>query len=66
MPFNGGFREWRGHPSGKDAPYAPAETKMVIYHAVTGERLERFPVDGREMVASGEYTLTPPAERGNS
>jgi len=35
--------------------------KVTIYHAVTGEAIERWPVDARGMVAHGEYTLTPPA-----
>lgn len=42
-------------------PQLPAGTsKVTIYHAVTGEAVERWPVDARGMVECGEYSLTPP------
>lgn len=34
---------------------------MVLFRVSTGERLERWSVDARGMVASGEFTETPPA-----
>jgi len=34
---------------------------IVLYHVETGERVERAPVDAREMLAGGLYTLTPGA-----
>lgn len=36
--------------------------KVTIYHAVTGEAIERWPVDARGMIDCDEYTLTPPSE----
>lgn len=37
------------------------EGKVVIYDASTGQRLERWPVDARAMVASGEFVEFPPS-----
>ncbi len=34
--------------------------KVVLYHASTGERFERWPVDAREMLATGAYTTDTP------
>lgn len=34
--------------------------KVVIWHKVTGERLERWPVDAREILSFGEHTTTDP------
>jgi hypothetical protein len=38
------------------------EGKVVVFHRVTGERFERWPVDAREMIQMGEYRVTPPTE----
>jgi hypothetical protein len=38
------------------------EGKMVLYDAHTGQRREFWPVDGRGLMASGEFTATPPGE----
>ena len=32
-----------------------------VFHVETGATLRRFPVDAREICASGEYAMTPPA-----
>jgi len=42
-------------------PQRTPEGKWAIYHAVTGQRIDRWPVDARGMLATGEYTATPPA-----
>lgn len=36
------------------------EGKVVLIRASTGERFERWPVDAREMLATGEYTQGQP------
>lgn len=33
-----------------------------VYNRETGERVQCFPIDGREMVAGGWYTWDPPAD----
>ena len=40
-------------------PERTHEGKWVLYHGATGHRLERWPVDAREMLASGDYTADP-------
>lgn len=42
-------------------PLPPAKQRATVYDRETGAPLEVFPVDAREMVASGQYTTTPPA-----
>lgn len=37
------------------------EGKLVVYERATGHRLERFPVDARDMLASGDYTTDDPS-----
>lgn len=34
---------------------------LDVYDVETGATLRRSPVDAREMVASGQYSMTPPA-----
>lgn len=41
-------------------PNRTAEGKVVIYHAVTGKAVERWPVDARAQLASGEFVEFPP------
>ncbi len=36
--------------------------KVVLYACATGERLERWPVDARDMIASGAYQAHDPAQ----
>lgn len=36
------------------------EGKVVLYDRATGQRLERWPVDARDMVRSGDYTTDAP------
>ena len=36
-----------------------AQGKVAIYNVETGERVERWPVDARGMIASGEFSATP-------
>ena len=38
------------------------EGKWVLYHAATGQRITRWPVDGRDMIACGEYSGDTPDE----
>lgn len=33
--------------------------KWILYSRISGQRLERWPVDARGMLASGEYTADP-------
>lgn len=40
-------------------PERTHEGKWVLYHTATGKRFERWPVDGRDMIASGDYTADP-------
>lgn len=40
----------------------PAARMITIYHAKTGEAIERWPVDARGMIACGEYRLDPPVD----
>ena len=46
------------------APTIPQQSagsmKVTIYHAVTGEPIQRWPVDAGGMIACGEYLLAPP------
>jgi hypothetical protein len=37
-------------------------TKVALYHTETGQRIERWPVDAREILQRGEYALTPVGE----
>ncbi|MFN9215166.1 MAG: hypothetical protein ACK6CY_09005 [Gemmatimonadota bacterium] len=39
---------------------APQSAKVTVYDAVTGAALERWPVDAKELVASGAATFDPP------
>lgn len=39
---------------------AQSAAKVTVYDAVTGAALERWPVDAKELVASGAATYTPP------
>lgn len=34
--------------------------KWVLYEVATGRRVERWPVDGRQMIETGGHTATPP------
>ena len=36
------------------------EGKWVVFDRATGQRLERWPVDARAMLASGDFTATTP------
>lgn len=40
--------------------------KVKLYHAETGEAIERWPVDAKGMVDSGEYTYEMPTGRGKA
>jgi hypothetical protein len=40
-------------------PDRTSEGKWVLYQCATGKRLERWPVDARAMLASGDYTADP-------
>lgn len=42
-------------------PQRTPEGKWVIWEVSTGYRLERWPVDAREIVASGDYTYDSPS-----
>lgn len=42
-------------------PQRTREGKWAIYHAVTGQQIERWPVDARAMLATGEYVAVPPS-----
>lgn len=42
-------------------PLPPSRQRATVYDRETGEALVAFPVDARELVASGHYTTTPPA-----
>lgn len=43
------------------------EGKVVLYHRASGQRMERWPVDARDMVRSGDYTTDAPSgETGDS
>lgn len=37
-------------------------TKVALFHIETGQRIERWPVDAREILQRGGYALTPPNE----
>jgi hypothetical protein len=37
------------------------EGKVVLFRTSTGDRFERWPVDARDMLASGDYTLGEPS-----
>lgn len=39
-----------------------ADGKVVVYSRTTGQSFERWPVDAREMLASGDYTQRPPGD----
>lgn len=41
-------------------PQRTPEGKWAIYHGTTGQRIDRWPVDAKAMIATGEYTGTPP------
>lgn len=49
-------------------PLTPAhDGKWVLFHRVTAERFERWPVDARDMLATGDYTTDiPTGETGDS
>lgn len=40
--------------------------RWTVYHVETGEPVEAWPVDARELVATGEYTFTAPAGVGSA
>ena len=40
-------------------PTRTPDGKVVLYHAETGERFVRFPVDARAMLQTGAYTTEP-------
>lgn len=49
---------------GWDHAHCPAPaipTHATLYHVTTGERIDRWIVDARELLATGEWTTTPPA-----
>jgi len=46
------------------APSTPG--KVVVYRLDTGEAFERWPVDAREMLATGAYTRTAPGSAGGA
>lgn len=41
-------------------PQRTPEGKWAIYHAVTGQQIDRWPVDARAMLGCGEYVAMPP------
>lgn len=41
---------------------APHAAKVVLYEKSTGKQVERWPVDARELLRSGDYTTDPPGE----
>lgn len=42
-------------------PIKTSQGKVVLWERASGQRLERWPVDARGMVAQGDYTFEPPA-----
>lgn len=40
-------------------PERTPEGKWVLYHGTTGQRIERWPVDARGMLVSGDYLAAP-------
>lgn len=40
------------------------EGKVVLYRTSDGQRFVRWPIDARDMLASGEYTAVPPNAPG--
>lgn len=48
------------------APDRTPEGKVVLYSVATGERLERWPVDARGMLGTGDYTMKEPASSTSS
>jgi hypothetical protein len=42
-------------------PARTPEGKVVLFRESDGQRFERWPVDARDMMASGEYTYTEPS-----
>lgn len=61
VPPRNGF----GHGMVKLDPANPAQyVESAVYDKATGEKLIRFPVDAREMVASGAYSYDPPEPEG--
>ena len=50
------------HAQTPPVKYAPIGGKVTIYAASDGAAIQRWPVDARVMVASGEYTWSPPGE----
>lgn len=40
------------------------EGKVVLYRTSDGQRFVRWPIDARDMLASGEYTAVPPNSSG--
>lgn len=45
-------------------PERTSEGKWVIYHRATGQRMERWSIDARGLVASGDYTTDDPHGSG--
>lgn len=43
-----------------DVPTSGETDPSVVYNKATGERIERYPIDCKELVATGEYSWTPP------
>lgn len=41
------------------SPERTPEGKWVLFHRATGQRLERWSVDARAMMGSGDYTADP-------
>lgn len=39
---------------------APVAAQVPVYDRASGAMLLRWPIDAREMVRSGEYSMTPP------
>lgn len=44
--------------------FAPHAAKVRLYHVSTGEQVERWSVDARVLIESGEYTTDPPEGDG--
>jgi hypothetical protein len=41
-------------------PAAPVDGKVTVYDVATGAALQRWPVDARDLIASGAFAWSPP------
>jgi hypothetical protein len=51
------------YPTSRDAPKAPDDgSKVTLRNVSSGEQIERWAVDARVLVESGEWTTSPPPD----